>query len=91
MEKLSSVQMHWLESHIGTIDDAKKIAEDFTWKLTITERDGTWSVLDGEVKIFSSPEKKDIEIFLYGLGLAYAVLPNYEQVKKEVSDWASDL
>lgn len=86
-------EMYWLDSHIGTIDQAKELAEEFTWILTISQHDGIWYVLDGDSKIFSSSQRKHIDIFLYGLGLAYAVIPEpyNEKLRTDLNSWIENL
>ena len=51
-------KMYWLDSHIGTMEDAKNLAEEFTWHITVVKQDDEWYVLDGEAKVFSSTDKK---------------------------------
>ncbi len=86
-------EMHWLQSHLGTLDDARELAKQFSWKIAVVERDGIWYVLDGEAKIFSSTDREQIDAFLYGLGLAYASIPEpyHSELKQKLAEWLETL
>ena len=46
-----------------------------------------WQI--GEKPIFCTDSREAVDAFLYGLGLAYSVLPEpvFEQLKEEVKRW----
>ena len=85
--------LDWLESHIGSIDEAIELIRQFSWHLKVINQDNIWYVLDGEAKIFSSPIRENVDAFLYGLALAYSVIPEplYNQLKKDLANWITNL
>lgn len=72
-------ELRWLESHIGSIDKAIEYADKFFWNLSIVEHGEEghrrWSVLAGEDVILGADSGEAVDAFLYGMGLAYSVLP----------------
>jgi hypothetical protein len=73
-------ELCWLERSIGSIEKAMDLANSLYWNLTVrnyTTDDGEprWTVPGGEAVIFRTDSRQAVDAFLYGLGLAYAVLP----------------
>lgn len=68
-----------------------EIANQLYWNITIfrSSKDGLWYVKSGEKIILKTDNHDAIDTFIYGLGLAYSVLPEsvFEQLKKEVKKW----
>jgi hypothetical protein len=69
-------EFYWLESHLENLDKAQEIANEFLWNISIAKREETWIVWAGDRKLLSSTDKVVVEAFLYGLGLAYNVIPD---------------
>lgn len=85
-------EFHWLESHLENLDKAKETANEFLWNITVTKLEETWIVRAGDRKILSSTDNAVVSAFLYGLGLAYACIPEpyYSQLKKDLNDWLDE-
>jgi hypothetical protein len=70
--------LNWLESHVGSLEEGIELANKFHWFITVVE--GTsgekWFVKSGEIVIFSTHSKDALDAFLYGIGLAYSVIPD---------------
>jgi hypothetical protein len=85
----------WLDTHIGTIDDAVDLINKLHWDLAISETNGVWMVTTGGDKtvIFRADNRAALDAFLYGMALAYAGLPSpqFEQLAEEVSKWYANL
>lgn len=56
----------------GGIDRANRLYWNITWHA----HEARWFVYAGEDLIYTSDARESTEAFLYGLGLAYAVLPD---------------
>jgi hypothetical protein len=84
-------KMHWLESHVGTLEDGIQIINKFHWFLTVVEgKSGKqWFVKSGEEVIFSTDSKSAIDAFLYGMSLAYAGIPDplFDRLVEETKHW----
>lgn len=86
--------LNWLESHIGTIDDAEHIINAFHWFLTVEGINGQWTIRSGEKVIFTADSRDAVDAFLYGMALSYKGLPPHLYAKlfnmiagiKEVQD-----
>jgi hypothetical protein len=85
----SKHEFHWLKSHLESLDKAQGLANEFLWNISIAKREETWIVYAGDRKLLSSTDRAVVEAFLYGLALAYAVIPEpyYSQLKKDLKDW----
>lgn len=73
-------EMLWLDEHHipgGTLDGSIDLANQLYWNLTVVEHDQHWFVLGGEKVILKTSSREALEAFLYGLGLAYGVLPDH--------------
>jgi hypothetical protein len=83
-------ELLWLETHIGSLDDGIELANQLYWNITVFQgTDGIWYVLSGEPVIFKSDSRESVDAFLYGLGLAYGVLPPevFDQLREELRKW----
>lgn len=88
--------MNWLETHIGAIDAAVALINGFYWNLDANGDDGGWYLLGGyddKHILYSATSEDEIESFIYGMALAYVVLPETlrERLLVDVSAivWAS--
>ncbi|MDM8528867.1 hypothetical protein QUF58_11760 [Anaerolineales bacterium HSG24] len=74
-----------------TLEDGINLANQLYWHIKVSESEGVWQVWagDGESLILQTDSKEAVDAFLYGLGLAYSVLPEsvFEQLKAEVKRW----
>lgn len=83
-------EMPWLNTHLGSIDDAIALIRRYTWDIRIIESSGRWYVQDGpQTVIFVADSKEVVDVFLYGLGLAYACLPEHlsGKLERELKQW----
>lgn len=71
-----ATEFHWLESHIGSFESIPELAGKLFWHLSAFQgSNGRWYVKTGESVIFSSDSEEAFDAFLYGMGLAYAGIP----------------
>lgn len=83
------VELVWLDSHVGSIGTCLTYANRFLWNLsTFRGADDRWYVKSGETVIFVSDEEESRDSFLYGIGLAYAGVPEdlLAQLESELRD-----
>jgi hypothetical protein len=64
-------ELSWLDSHIGSLEEGVRRINELGWYITV--HNGI--VIAGEHIIFKSDSKDAVEAFLYGMALAYSVLP----------------
>lgn len=87
-------EMTWLQSHLdGDLDQGVRMANQLLWNLSVRQLDDDiWCVYGGEVLIYKSVSWESIDAFIYGLGLAYAVLPVkiFDRLKEDVIDCAGE-
>ncbi len=84
--------MDWLETHLGSIEEAVEVINQFSWDITLTEANGTWYVMTGKAEkhtIFSANSREAVDAFLYGMGLAYIGIPSplFERLSTDVKEW----
>jgi hypothetical protein len=83
------VEMVWLD-HLpeGTLDSGMQLANRLYWNIYWWEHEGRWFVKGGESVLLRTDSRETAEAFLYGLGLAYSVLPPhlFEQLEAGVKD-----
>lgn len=68
-------QLRWLD-HIGSIEQGVQLANRLYWNITVAESDATWFIESGEKVVLVANTREAVDTFLYGLSLAYAVLPS---------------
>lgn len=75
----------------GTLQGGIKYANELYWNISVYEgKSGQqWFVKAGESTIFKTDSKECLDAFLYGLGLAYSVLPGpvFDQLRAELKQW----
>lgn len=72
-------ELSWLESHFGgNLKNGIDRINDLKWNLSITKEEGenSWCIFAGESLLYKSVSQESIDVFLYGMGLAYIVLPD---------------
>ena len=80
--------LRWLSSHIGTLEDGIALVRSIGWNLVVENHNGKWIVKDGEKAILETDSRDSVDIFLYGMSLAYSVIPGViiDQLREEFSD-----
>ena len=73
--------LNLLEEHIGTINDARTVINEFHWFLNIDQIAGTYTVTTGETVVFTADSREAVDAFLYGMALAYKGLPAHLYAK----------
>ena len=67
-------KLHWLDSHVGSIDEGIKLIDQFYWNITVVEKESLWVVMGGDQVIFETDSHEEVDVFLYGMSLAYSIL-----------------
>lgn len=74
-----------------TLEGGIELANQLYWNIVVTKDQQHWYVAagNGESLIFKADSREAVDAFLYGLGLAYSVLPEpaFEQLRQEVKRW----
>jgi hypothetical protein len=70
----------------NSVEGGIGLANKLFWNITVHHGNGRWVVCGGEDVIFRGDSREATEAFLYGLGLAYAVLPEeiFERLRENV-------
>jgi hypothetical protein len=60
------------------------LLNELKWSISVTEAHSTWSVAAGHRLILKTSSREAVDALLYGLALAYSVLPKsiLEQIRK---------
>lgn len=85
-----------MQTHIGTIEEAIEIINQFRWYVQLHYANGVWQVTTGEGErhpIFSSPSKDEVDTFLYGMAMAYNGIPGhlFDRLAADVGDWYDEI
>ena len=85
--------LSWLESHVGSLDNAIKAANELYWNMRVEESENKWFIWAGDQTLLVTDNHESVDAFLYGLALAYSIPPEpaFEIIKKEVKDFYGDL
>ncbi len=73
-------ELLWMKESNGlsSIQDCINFANRFLWNLSVVQGEsGTIAVLAGNQAIFAADNAPALEAFLYGMGLAYSVMPRH--------------
>jgi hypothetical protein len=70
------------------IEGGVQLANRLHWSITWAENEHGWFVWSGECLILRADSRQVAEAFLYGLGLAYSVLPDdiFTQLERNVEE-----
>ena len=73
----------------GNLEGGISLANRLDWGLTVTMAGDSFVVTSGDEPILRTDDKDALQSFIYGLGLAYAILPdelftNLEQALEEL-------
>jgi hypothetical protein len=71
------MQKMYMLKHLpnNSLDGGKKLLESLWWHIELKLEKGQWCVWAGEQILLSTSSKEAAESFVYGLSLAYAMLP----------------
>jgi hypothetical protein len=88
------LEMKWLDSHLGShLESGIGIerANRLYWNISIRKdsKAKMWGIYGGEALLMRTDSRQAVDAFLYGIGLAYAVLPGqvFEKLEEEVRKW----
>jgi len=79
-------KFNFLKSHIGNLDEGVELINQFYWHVEIKSVKGKWYVKAGEKTVLEADSRDEVDTFLYGMSLAYSVIPDY-MVKKFREDF----
>ena len=68
--------MKRLWSHVGSLEEAIELANEFHWGISVETQDDKWIVRSGEKSLLVTNSKETLDAFLYGMGLAYSIIPD---------------
>lgn len=70
------ISLPWLDHLPGnSIEAGIDLANTLYWNISSSKHEQEWYVWSGECLIFETDSEEALQAFLYGLGLAYGVLP----------------
>jgi len=58
-----------------TLEGGLRLLQELQWNLAVTESEGVWSVSGGHRSLLKTSSRESVDAFLYGLALAYSVMP----------------
>ena len=79
----------WLDHMPGeNLEGGIELANQLYWHITWGEYEQHWYVWSGESLLLKTDSRETAEAFLYGLGLAYAAIPEFlfQRLEKGVKD-----
>lgn len=85
-------QLLW-KDHLrdGSLEGGINLANQLYWNITVSSDSEAkkWDVRGGEALLLRTNSQEAAEAFLYGLGLAYSVLPSpvFEKLQEDVKQW----
>lgn len=82
--------LFWVDKLPGeTAEGGIEIANELYWNITAFPSGQEWYVYSGEKAVLHTDSREVVDAFLYGLGLAYAVLPEpvFTHLREEVKQW----
>ena len=65
----------FLPSHIGSEKEITEIINKFHWNISCEKSGNLWIVKGGEKVLLRTDSHESLDAFLYGMALAYSVLP----------------
>ncbi|MBN8592591.1 MAG: hypothetical protein J0M33_12575 [Anaerolineae bacterium] len=80
-------KLHYLESHIGSMEQGIELINLLGWNISTKDGADSTFVLAGDQPIFASDSQEQVTSFIYGMALAYSILPNevIHKLRKEVN------
>lgn len=82
----------WLDHLPGSsLQGGIELANRLYWNVKWHEHEASWCVYSGEDLVYKSDSQDAAEAFIYGLGLAYAVLPedSFDHLEYWVKRWVA--
>jgi|SRR6516162_5860839 hypothetical protein len=80
-------QLQWAsELPEQTLEGGVKLPQELQWNVTVTESEGVWFVRGGHRKLLKTSSRESVDAFLYGLALAYSVMPR--EILNQLRAWA---
>jgi hypothetical protein len=81
--------MDWLWSHIGSMEKAVALVNEFCWSISMMEENGVWYVRMKENILFSADSREAVDAFLYGMALSLSGIPEpiLTHLRQDVKDW----
>ena len=72
----------------GSLDGAMELLSQLKWNISFEKQGDSWLVFGGEKCLLKSSSEETAQAFVYGLALAYGVMPGpvVEQLKREAQD-----
>jgi hypothetical protein len=69
---------------LGSIEGGINLLSQLEWNITLSKQGDNWLVFGGEKCLLKSSSEESAQAFIYGLALAYAVLPDHllDQVRR---------
>jgi hypothetical protein len=86
------VELVWLH-HLpdDSLESGIDVVNQLYWNITVFQGSESkiWYVMGGEKTILKTDSREVVDAFLYGLALAYSVLPPpvFDQLRDEVRKW----
>jgi hypothetical protein len=80
------LELRWLD-HIAEqrIEGGIKLLQELKWNLSVTESNAVWFVQGGDQTILKASSRESVDAFLYGMALAYSVIP--EEILSQFRAW----
>lgn len=83
-------ELLWLD-HLpsGTLEGGLERVNGLYWNISVQQGGEKWCVWSGEAPIFCADSQEAIHAFLYGLSLAYSILPEpvFQNMREELKLW----
>jgi len=71
-----SQKLHYLESHIGSMEQGIALINQFGWNISTKDVSDSTIVLAGDQPVFASDSQEQATAFIYGMALAYSIVPD---------------
>ena len=68
-------ELTWLDTHIGSTERSTELINQFHWNISCTKSGQQWLVKAGEKVILRTDSRESLDSFLYGMALAYSIVP----------------
>lgn len=76
------INTEWLEMIPGQdLQGAISILNSFDWNISKEKFNENWRLFSGDRLLFSSDNETEVDAFIFGMALSFAVLPNEIQDK----------
>jgi hypothetical protein len=74
----------------GRLEGAIGLLNDLQWNISLTKQGEAWLIFGGDKCLLKSSSEEAAQAFVYGLALAYGVLPNdiLDQVRRRAEEGA---